>query len=114
PRSVPLPSGPVAVVTGPAAHVPAGLWHAAAGPSAGASAPAIMGSVAEWEAAWGELDRLRAERPVVVLGVEERALRQVLRHAPLTPPMRDAPAWVLLGGRFERLRYASSADTGAA
>ncbi|UOW00068.1 FtsK/SpoIIIE domain-containing protein [Agrococcus sp. SCSIO52902] len=114
PRSVPLRSERVAVVLGAGADVPAALARAAARPGADASADVVLGTVGEWEAAWGELDRLRAERPVVVLGVDERQLRQVLRHAPAPPPMRTAPAWVLEGGRFERLRYASSEATGAA
>ena len=114
PRSVAMPAGPVAVVLGAAAAAPASLLRGATPPAQGAAAEVVVGSVGEWEAAWGELDRLRADRPVVVLGVDERQLRQVLRHAPQPPPMRSAPAWVLAGGRFERLRYPSSAETGAA
>ncbi|ERG63722.1 hypothetical protein L332_04540 [Agrococcus pavilionensis RW1] len=113
PATVPMPQGPLAVVLGAGAALPASLAGAAR-PAVGATATAVVGSVTEWEAAWGELDRLRAERPVVVLGVEERALRQVLRHAPLAPPMREAPAWLLQGGRFARLRYPSSDATDAA
>lgn len=113
PASVPMPAGPVAVVLGVGAALPLALTGAAR-PAAGERAAAIVGSVAEWEAAWGELDRLRGERPVVVLGVDERALRQVLRHAPPAPPMREAPAWLLQDGRFARLRYPSSVATDAA
>ncbi|MFA4841870.1 MAG: hypothetical protein WC580_09215, partial [Agrococcus sp.] len=81
--------------------------------SARGDADVVAGTVSEWEAAWGELDRLRADRPVVILGVDERQLRQVLRHAPAAPPMRSAPAWVLeRGGGLERLRYPSSEATG--
>ncbi|WP_347754103.1 FtsK/SpoIIIE domain-containing protein [Agrococcus sp. ProA11] len=114
PRFVPLPRGAVAVVLGPGARAPDALAGSAAKPGQDAGAALVIGSVAEWEAAWGELDRLRAERSVVVLGVDERALRQVLRHAPPPPPMREAPAWVLQDGRFERVRYASSDATGVA
>ncbi|WP_405217212.1 FtsK/SpoIIIE domain-containing protein [Agrococcus sp. Ld7] len=114
PRFVPLPRGPAAVVLGPGVRVPAALAGPSSGPGEAAGGSLVIGSVAEWEAAWGELDRLRAERPVVVLGVEERALRQVLRHAPPAPPMREAPAWVLQDGRFERIRYASSDASGVA
>ncbi|SFR98027.1 DNA segregation ATPase FtsK/SpoIIIE, S-DNA-T family [Agrococcus baldri] len=131
PRAVPLPEGPIAAVLGPGAQLPAALAALdlaarsakpgqgaaggdAAGPATGAAPELVLGSVGEWEAAWGELDRLRAERPVLVLGVDERQLRQVLRHAPPPPPMRSAPAWVLDGGRFERLRYPSSEASGVA
>lgn len=133
PRAVPLPEGPVAVVLGPGAQLPpalAALDLAArsakpgqgapgglapgGGAASGAAPELVLGSVGEWEAAWGELDRLRAERPVLVLGVDERQLRQVLRHAPPPPPMRSAPAWVLDAGRFERLRYPSSGASGVA
>ncbi len=118
PRAVPLPEGPLAVVLGPGARLPRAIAGPAAGsiarPGAGPGAELVVGSVAEWEAAWGELDRLRAERPVLVLGVDERALRSVLRHAPSPPPMRAAPAWVLQQGSFERLRYASSEARGVA
>ncbi|GEK80941.1 FtsK/SpoIIIE domain-containing protein [Agrococcus baldri] len=119
PRSVPLPHGPVAVVLGVGAQLPptlAALDAAAraARPGQDGGAELVVGAVAEWEAAWGELDRLRTERPVLVLGVDERQLRQVLRHAPLPPPMRSAPAWVLEAGGFERLRYPSSEASGAA
>ncbi|MCH1883673.1 FtsK/SpoIIIE domain-containing protein [Agrococcus sp. ARC_14] len=124
PRAVTLPRGPAAVVLGVGAQLPAALSGPAARPGQARTGPdrtgpdrtgpdrvgrddaagLVVGTVAEWEAAWGELDRLRADRPVVVLGVDERQLRQVLRHAPPPPPMRAAPAWVLLEGRFERLR----------
>lgn len=114
PRFVPLPRGAAAVVLGSGARLPQPLAGPAAKPGDAAGAPLVIGSVAEWEAAWGELDRLRSERPVVVLGVDERALRQVLRHAPPPPPMREAPAWVLQDGRFERTRYASSDASGVA
>ncbi|HET8868012.1 MAG TPA: FtsK/SpoIIIE domain-containing protein, partial [Agrococcus sp.] len=115
PRSVALPSGPVAVVLGPGAQLPPVLARSeTARPGQDQAAPLIVGAVAEWEGAWGELDRLRADRPVVVLGVDERQLRQLLRHAPPPPPMRAAPAWVLQDGRFERLRYASSDSSGVA
>lgn len=114
PRYVPLPQGPVAVVLGPGARLPEQPAGPVGKPGAAAGAALVVGSVAEWESAWGELDRLRLERPVVVLGVDERALRQVLRHAPPPPPMRGAPAWVLQDGRFERTRYASSAASGVA
>ncbi len=111
PRAVPLPAGRAAVVLGAGAAAPP-LGDRAGRP--GQAADVVVGTVSEWEAAWGELDRLRADRPVVVLGVDERALRQVLRHAPPAPPMRAAPAWVLVDGRFERLRYPSSDATGTA
>lgn len=123
PRFVPLPPGPVSVVLGVGAQLPAELAAlAVAGRVAkpGQQTPGqqmaemVVGTVAEWEAAWGELDRLRAERPVLVLGVDERQLRQVLRHAPLPPPMRSAPAWQLDAGRFERVRYPSSEASGVA
>ncbi|MGY3128417.1 S-DNA-T family DNA segregation ATPase FtsK/SpoIIIE [Agrococcus sp. UYP33] len=111
PRSVPMPTGRAAIVLGPAAAMPAVAREAA---RPGQPGDVVAGTVAEWEAAWGELDRLRADRPVVVLGVDERALRQVLRNAPPAPPMRAAPAWVLADGRLERLRYPSSEATGTA
>lgn len=114
PRSVPLPGSPVAVVLGPGMRLPDVLAGPAAKPGQDPTASLVIGSVAEWEAAWGELDRLRADRPVLVLGVDERALRQVLRHAPPPPPMRGAHAWVLEDGRFERARYASSDASGVA
>jgi DNA segregation ATPase FtsK/SpoIIIE, S-DNA-T family len=113
PRSAPLPSGPAAVVLGHGAALPPPLAGVSAA-RAGGEAPLVVGTVGEWEAAWGELDRLRAERPVLVLGVDERQLRQVLRHAPPPPPMRSAPAWLLADGRFERLRYPMSEASGAA
>lgn len=113
PAWVSMPIGPIAVVRGAGVELPLALAGAPR-PAPGTSATAVVGSVAEWEAAWGELDRLRAERPVVVLGVDERALRQVLRHAPPAPPMREAPAWLLQDGRFARLRYPSSDATDAA
>ncbi len=119
PRSVPLRSERCAVMLGAGVEAPLALLGdrarraARPGTAAGSAHPdVVIGTVAEWEAAWGELDRLRADRPVVVLGVDERQLRQVLRHAPPPPPMRSAPAWVLEGGRFERLRYPSSEATG--
>ncbi|MGC5078116.1 FtsK/SpoIIIE domain-containing protein [Agrococcus sp. DT81.2] len=113
PRSVPMPTGPAAIVLGAGVAAPR-LAHAArpGERSSLGDADVVVGTVAEWEAAWGELDRLRADRPVVVLGVDERQLRQVLRLAPPVPPMRSAPAWVLERGRFERLRYLSSEATG--
>ncbi|WP_072313057.1 hypothetical protein [Agrococcus sp. Marseille-P2731] len=119
PQSAPLPRGPLAVVLGIGAELPPALARLAAEgtavrPGSDTSASLVVGAVAEWEAAWGELDRLRAQRPVLVLGVDERAVRQVLRHAPAPPPMREAPAWVLQDGRFARLRYASSEASGAA
>ena len=114
PRSVPLPPGRLAVVLGAGVRLPPQLRGPAAGPGQEPGAALIAGTVSEWEAAWGELDRLRAERPILVLGVDERQLRQALRHAPPPPPMREAPAWVLQDGRFERLRYASSEASGAA
>lgn len=111
PRSVAMPTGRAAIVLGPSVPLPA-LARAAARP--GQPGDVVAGTVAEWEAAWGELDRLRADRPVVALGVDERPLRQLLRHAPPVPPMRGEPAWVLEGGRFERLRYPSSEAGGTA
>lgn len=110
PRSVAMPTGRMALVLGPGAPPPP--LAAAARP--GQPGDVVAGSVAEWEAAWGELDRLRGDRPIVVLGVEERQLRQVLRHAPPAPPMRGEPAWVLDGGGLERLRYPSSEAAGTA
>lgn len=122
PRSVPMPAGPVAIVLGPGVSAPSTRGTVrpgqhGAGPQADGGTDDgvdVVGTVAEWEAAWGELDRLRDERPVVVLGIDERQLRQLLRHAPPAPPMRSAPAWVLERGRLERLRYPSSAATGVA
>lgn len=107
PHAVPLPSGPLAAVLGPGAQLPRALARTAPVRPGQGEAALVVGSVAEWEGAWGELDRLRAERPVLVLGVEERALRQVLRHAPPPPPMRQAPAWLLEGERFSRLADAA-------
>ncbi len=111
PRSVRMPTGAAAIVLGPGASAPP-LASAAVRP--GEDGDVVVGTLAEWEAAWGALDRLRAERPVVVLGVDERQLRQVLRHAPPAPPMRGTPAWVLDAAGFERLRYPSSDATGTA
>lgn len=106
PRHVRLDDGPVAVVLGVGASAPARLVGAARpGAPEASSASAVVGTVAEWEGAWGELDRMRAERPVVVLGVDERQVRQLLRHAPTPPPMRSSPAWVLRSDRFERLAH---------
>ncbi|WP_413316438.1 FtsK/SpoIIIE domain-containing protein [Agrococcus sp. 1P02AA] len=119
PLGVPLPRGPAAVVLGVGAALPPALDRLAGGsapakPGTDERAALVVGSVAEWEAAWGALDRLRAERPVLLLGVDARGLRQLIRHAPHPPPMREAPAWVLRDGRFARLRYASSEASGAA
>ncbi|WP_344724945.1 hypothetical protein, partial [Agrococcus terreus] len=68
------------------------------------AAPVVAGAAHEWEAAWGELDRLRRVRPVLALGVDARQLRQALRHAPLPPPTRGEPAWLIDGGAVLRLR----------
>ncbi|MGM1028586.1 MAG: FtsK/SpoIIIE domain-containing protein [Actinomycetota bacterium] len=110
PRSVAMPTGRVAIVLGQGAAAP----RSSGAVRPGQAGDVVVGTVAEWEAAWGELDRLRADRPVVLLGVDERQVRQVLRHAPPAPPMRGGPAWVLGGGDFERLRYPSSEATGTA
>lgn len=106
PRAVPLPEGPLAVVLGPAAALPPALAAGAVAPGApGAdAAPVVAGAAHEWEAAWGELDRLRRVRPVLALGVDARQLRQALRHAPLPPPTRGEPAWLIDGGAVLRLR----------
>lgn len=100
PRRVALPTGPLAIVSATADDVPRGLG--ATGTPA-APAEVTIGTVAEWEAAWGVLDRLRVDRPVVVLGVDDRAARQVLRGAPLSPVLRGARRWMLVGGVASRL-----------
>lgn len=104
PQRVPLPEGPVAFVV--ASDQEAALLGDGTRPAdvaTGAHGDRVAGTTADWEAAWGALDRLRAERPVVTIGVDERAVRSVLRGAPLPPVTRGAKRWVLEGGRFLRL-----------
>ncbi len=100
PQRVAMPSGPLAVVAATLDDVPRGLG--ATGTPA-APADVTVGTVGEWEAAWGALDRLRVDRPVVVLGVDDRIARQVLRGAPLSPVLRGERRWVLVGGVASRL-----------
>ncbi|MFC7432713.1 MULTISPECIES: FtsK/SpoIIIE domain-containing protein [unclassified Agrococcus] len=95
-----LPAGPVAIVVASGDDVPRGLG--ATGTPA-APGEVTVGTVGEWEAAWGVLDRLRHDRPVVVLGVDDRTVRQVLRGAPLSPALRGARRWMLERGVARRL-----------
>ncbi|GAA2174525.1 hypothetical protein GCM10009846_20810 [Agrococcus versicolor] len=100
PARAALPAGPVAIVVASPHDAPSipGVTGTPAAP-----ADVTIGTVAEWEAAWGVLDRLRQDRPVVVLGVDDRAVRQVLRGAPLSPVLRGAPRWMLERGVASRL-----------
>ncbi|WP_137756214.1 FtsK/SpoIIIE domain-containing protein [Agrococcus sp. SGAir0287] len=100
PLRVAVPDGPVAIVAAAPADVPRGL-----GATGTPQAPSdvTIGLVGEWEAAWGSLDRLRVDRPVVVLGAEDRAVRQVLRGAPLSPVLRGERRWMLADGLAHRL-----------
>lgn len=100
PQRVAMPAGRLAIVAATADDVPRGL-----GATGTPSAPAdvTVGTVGEWEAAWGALDRLRLDRPVVVLGVDDRVVRQVLRGAPLSPVLRGERRWMLAGGLARRL-----------
>lgn len=106
PRTARLHASRLAVVLGPGAALPPALAARAAAPGtpAAAEASVVAGVAQAWEGAWGELERLRQERPVLVLGADARQLRQVLRHAPLPPPMRGEPAWLLDGTRWHRLQ----------
>lgn len=100
PLRIPVPTGPLAIVAATPDDVPRGLG--ATGTPA-APADVTVGTVGEWEAAWGALDLLRLDRPVVVLGVDDRAARQVLRGAPLSPVLRGERRWMLVGGVASRL-----------
>ncbi len=99
-QCVAVPAGPLAIVVASGDDVPHGLGAVGTPASPG---DVTVGTVGEWEAAWGVLDRLRHDRPVVVLGVDERAVRQVLRGAPLSPATRGARRWMLDRGVARRL-----------
>ncbi|SDH24062.1 FtsK/SpoIIIE domain-containing protein [Agrococcus jejuensis] len=100
PQRVAMPRGPLAIVAATLDDVPRGLG--ATGKPA-APGDVTIGTVGEWEAAWGALDRLRVDRPVLVLGVDDRVARQVLRGAPLSPVLRGERRWMLVGGVASRL-----------
>lgn len=100
PTRVALPAGPLAAVVASSADLPQGR-----GPwlPPGSDGDLIAGTPGEWEAAWGALDRLRLERPVLVIGVDERTVRHTLRGAPLPPVHQGQRRWILDRGEFQRL-----------
>lgn len=70
---------------------------------AGTHGDRVAGTPAQWEAAWGAIDRLRAERAVLVLGIEDRVIRSLVRGAPLAPVTRGARRFALEAGTWRRL-----------
>ncbi|MGO1513795.1 FtsK/SpoIIIE domain-containing protein [Agrococcus casei] len=71
----------------------------------GAVGDLVVGTPAQWEQAWGALDAIAAERPVVLADVTDRQLRSLWRSAVRLPICQGPGRWLVEGGRATRLQW---------
>ena len=78
--------------------------HLRRGVAPGQSGEVIVGTPAQWEAAWGSLEQALQERPVLLVDTAERQLRTLLRGAVQLPFCSGPDRWLVVDGRAHRLR----------
>ena len=91
-----------AVVTGHPESLPVDLSRAV---SPGGVGDLVVGTPSQWEQAWGSLDAMAAERPVVLADVTDRQLRSLWRSAVRLPICQGAGRWLVSSGRATRLTW---------
>lgn len=104
-RAVDYEGDSCAVVAARPDALPAALRR---GVAPGQDGPVIVGTPAQWEAAWGSLERAMQERPVLLVDTAERQLRPLLRGAVQLPFCSGPGRWLVVDGRADRLRLVTT------
>lgn len=100
-RSAGIPAGSLAVVASRLDQLPARLQH---GVPPGQEGELIVGTPAQWEAAWGSFDSALNERTVALIDTTDRQLRPLLRGAVQLPICTGSGRWLVRDGVATRLR----------